>query len=198
MKNIGKIRSLTVLIIVAVFAACLGVYYFISNETSRYTDKTLSARKVIRAAEAARAQSKDIQALYDKSVEARKGITNFFIPSDSAVTALQTIESVGSTSNAVVTISSPKEVLPDGKSGDPTGRISADVSVTGTWKDVIKAFQLFETLPYETTIDNVSFTSSNISKSDSEMMKRWQVSFKISIMTLDKNMFKNASTTKSK
>lgn len=155
-------------------SACLYAYLYF--ETGSLTDRAVSDRTLLKNSEAARLQSKDIVALADQTARDRARLPGLFIPAENGVEAIKAIESVGTVSGASVDISSINAADP-GDSG--MGTISAAVSIGGSWKQVTEALALFETLPYDRTINQLSLRSTGGGKDS-----RWQADFTLSVTTL--------------
>ncbi len=194
MKYTKTQRTAIVIATAILFMAVLAGYYYLNSGRVGLVDKTISLRNLAKSAESTRAQGKEILAIYENTKEARSGLTNFFIPSDSAVTIIQAIETVGTHSGANVSISSIKSHPPE-KKDMKIGKIVVSVVVNGSWKEVMKAFQLFETLPYNIRIEKVNMSSSGITGENNEVIKKWQMGFDLSVLTISESI-SNATTTK--
>jgi Tfp pilus assembly protein PilO len=179
-------RTLVVIITAILFMVSVGIYYYLYTGREALIEKTQSSRRLAKSAESTRSQGKEIMSVYENTKEMRSGLSSFFVPTDNAVTIIQSIEAVGTHSGATVSLSSIKSTPPTKNGEIKTGKITVAVSVTGSWSDVMKALQLFETLPFHIVIEKINLNSAGTSGIGNEIVKRWQLGFDLSVLTMDK------------
>ena len=177
MKHSGLRKGILALTIAGLLLAS-GIYAYMYTQSYALADAVVSDRALLKNSETSRLQGKDIVTLADATSAERAKLPAFFIPAESGVEAIKAIESVGEVSGASVDISSINAADPDESSH--MGRISAAVSIAGTWRQVTEAIALFETLPYDRTINQLSLRS--VGGKDS----RWQADFTLAVATLSR------------
>lgn len=175
MKHPG-LKSGIMLLTFAGLLLAAGIYTYLYTQTYSLADATVSDRALLKSSETARLQGKDVVALADQTAADRAALPALFVPAENGVEAIKAIESVGNVSGASVDISSINAADPDSSTG--IGRISAAVSIGGTWSQVVQAIRLFETLPYDRTMNQLSLRS--LGGKDS----RWQADFTLTVATL--------------
>lgn len=182
MKKTNHIRNTVCFMVIILLIASSGLYAFLYVSRGTLIDKALASRKIIKAAEASRQQSSEIMRLYADTSESRKGLTGFFVPAESGVAVIQALEVIGASSGADVTISAIRSAAPDPDSDTKTGNISASVTASGSWNDIMKAFELVETLPYKHNVSQANLTYGG--QANEKAIRRWQISFDITVTTI--------------
>ena len=180
MKHTG-FRNSMFLIALIILVASIGIYVYLYKATSDEVAKTLTSRNILRNTQSARLQGNQTLDLLSTTADKRMRSTTYFVPADNAVAVIQAIESIGKQSGATVTISSINATNPD----DTThvGRVSASVGINGTWKDVLEAIALFETLPYDRSMNQLNLHLAD-KTADSKDSSHWQADFNLSVATL--------------
>ena len=153
-----------------------GIYVYLYTQSYALAEAIVSDRGLLKNSETSRLQGKDVIALADQTSAERAKLPLMFVPAENGVEAIKAIESVGDISGASVSISSINAINPDESSH--VGKISAAVSIAGTWKQVTEAIALFETLPYDRTINQLSLRSLGGGKDS-----RWQSDFTLTVAT---------------
>ena len=189
MNHTQSIRNSVFFVAIIVLIAALGLYTYLYKSTWSQVENALSARRAVLAAEATRAQSKEIQSLYKETETQRAKIKKYFVPAANAVSFIKAVESVGTVSGSKVTISGIKSNPPANDSKDRIGSVKADVSVVGSWTEVMMALELFESLPYGSIISRVNLTSSGGAsgadrEKDVSSGRLWSLSFDIAVSTI--------------
>ena len=175
MKHTGFRYSifLVALIILAVSAAA---YAYLYTKTGALIDETLAGRSALKGIQAARLQGTEIIQLEQATADRREELKKFFVPAENAVAVIQAIESIGDLSGATVSISSINATPPTDAA--KVGHVSASVDISGTWKQVMQAITLFETLPYDRRMNALSLRSSGGADS------LWHANFSLSVGTI--------------
>lgn len=184
MKNQNHIRNVILSVSIIALILAIGSYIYMYRGTFNLVEKTTIARSVMGSSEVTRLQEKEILNLSRKTEESRKRMNDVFVPSQNAVNFIKAIESIGDNSGATVVISSIKSSAPDTTVGSvKIGKVTANVNVTGSWTNVMRSLELFESLPYISEISRISLTSAGgVSTKDVE--QKWQLAFDISVSSI--------------
>jgi hypothetical protein len=174
MKHTG-FRYSMFLIALLILAVAVGMYAYLYTHTGAMVNKTLSDRAVLKTAQDTRLQGTEVLQLHATTADERAQIRTLFVPAEDAVAVIKAIETVGEQSGAEVTISSINATPP----GDTKiGKVSASVSIDGTWKQVMQAIALFETLPYNRRMNSLTMRSVDGKSS------HWRASFNLVVGTI--------------
>jgi len=184
MKKSSQLHILMLVTAVIALLASMGLYGYLYSQTRVLTEREVTARGVIEAEVASQTEGKDLLVLYDTTREARALLSGLFVPADNAVAFIQSIESISSQSGAAVSIlsivnNSTATALPG-----TIGTITARLSVTGTWTNVMRTLMLFETLPYRSAINHITLNTSTLKGAAAGAALQWQLSFDIAASTL--------------
>lgn len=184
MKHSSSLRNTILMISIAALLVAAGGYAYLYHESSYFVSKVLNARKIISASELVRLQGKDIVRIYEETASERPKLAETFVNSENAVPFIKAIESVGVSSGATVAITTIRSTQPDPEAKDKTtvGYISVSVGVNGTWKEVMRALELFETLPYRTEITRMGLEVSLMQKGKT-VERAWRLSLDIRAAT---------------
>ncbi len=183
MKHPQKLRNTALLFAAASLFVMVGLYAYMYRASESFIDSAINARKIANANQAARAQGKEIIRLHESTAAKRDRLARLFVPAENAVAVIQAIESIGNSSGAAVSISSIKS----SQSADPKdriGQVTASVVISGSWKNVMRALELFETLQYQKSIKNVSVNYTGQKKEEKDATRQWQANFDISVATV--------------
>lgn len=175
MKKSTNMRNTMLIFSVLAFAVSLSLYWYFRNATSEIMAETLAARKMVLDNQISKIQGKELVRISEESRAKRERLNALFVPAENAVSVIQDIEAIGDSSGAAVSISSIKAA----------GQVTAAVSITGLWPDVMQAIELFETLPHQKTIRNLSLNFLEAA-GPKDSFSRWQASFDISVATIPK------------
>lgn len=146
-----------------VTAGSVLLYGYMYTAVNKSFVRAALARSVLDSQKQDRAQAQNTLALYQGTSAARARLDSLFIPDSQAVSFIESLESLGQSSGAAVELSA---VSADDASSLKPGsfaKISARVSVTGSWPAVMRALMLSEILPYQASVDGVSLDSSETS-----------------------------------
>jgi hypothetical protein len=184
MKHPPRIHAALFFMPIAVFFMSAGLYGYLYAETRALADQTMRSRAAVDAEEANLVQTKDLFELYQRTASSRTRLAEFFVPAKKAVTFIKTVESIGSSTGAAVSIASiaadPLETAAPGT----IGKIVAHVEAGGSWTDVMRTLAMFEVLPYESSVDRISLSTSVIPGERASAARRWQMSFDVSAFML--------------
>ena len=184
MKKQLSVQNTVLIFSVLALAVAAGLYVYMYESTNELVARTLDARRTLALNETARAQGKEMIKLFDSTKEKRGRLSSYFVPSENAVAAIQAIESIGDASGASVELSSIKANPPADAKGR-IGQVTALVMIKGQWKNVMEALELFEALPYQKNIRNVSLNGFEAGEAGKRSY-RYESSFDISIATVQK------------
>ena len=169
-------RNSMFLVALIVLGASVAIYAYLYTPTGALVSSALAERGKLQDSEQLHIQGLQIVALEASTSASRAEIRSYFVPADNAVAVIQSIESIGKSSGAVVSISSINSSDPD--SSTHIGHVAADVSISGSWTSVTRAFALFEALPYDRTMNGLTLHA------EGDKDGTWQASFRISVATL--------------
>lgn len=186
MKSTSRIRIILYIFSIAILLALVGAYAYIYRETNDHVNRAIAAKGDLSSEERSQADRKDLIGISDATAAARAKLSEYFISADSAVDFIQEVESIGPASGTKIVISSIVADAADKANPGKIGRVAARVAVTGSWSAVMKALELFETLPYLSTVNQVSLSTSVITGEKVSSARVWQLSLEVSASTLNK------------
>lgn len=186
MKNYSKkARNMLLFISIGAFLASIGLYVYMYHKTALLGDKVLAVRETIATEEKGQSASKNLLALSDSTAEARGKLPSFFVPADDAVAFIQAIESVGNVTGAPISISSITSDNTERSTPGTVGKISAQVSTTGSWQAVMRSLELVESLPYKSDINHVTMSIVDIvDDKGTGSRSAWVLTFDVTALTL--------------
>lgn len=174
MKHTG-FRYSMFLVALLILAVAIGLYAYLYLQTSAMVDTVLDNRSVLKTAQDTRLQGAEILQLQTATADRRAQLRTLLVPAEDAVAVIKAIEAVGEQSGAAVTISSINATPPN---DTKIGKVSASVSIEGTWRQVLQAVALFETLPYSRRMNALTMRSVN------DKDTRWRASFSLVVGTI--------------
>ncbi len=184
MKNI-KLYIGLLLISAGALVVAICAYAYMYNDTISHTEHAIAARSAVSDEVRREQQSKDILTLASSTAASREAVKHFFVPTDDAVTFIQAVESIGSASGASLSIQSIAAV-PSGPTKPGTiGTITAHITMSGSWTTIMKALELFENLPYRSSIDRLSLSTSVAPDRAGQAVHSWSAGFDITAPTLN-------------
>ena len=164
------------LVALILLSVAVGLYVYLYMQTGTIVEKTLSDRSALRTAQATRVQGSEVVQLQQNTVDSRSKLRTFFVPSEDTVAFIKAVESVQGESGADVSLSALSAVAPT--ETNKIGRVSATVSVEGSWSQVMKALSLFESMPYDRKMNSLSMRSSGSKEA------QWHASFSLVVGTI--------------
>ena len=184
MKNPLKQHALTLLVSIALVLVSACLYLYLYEETQALVGRAIDARSVVLSDLKNRAQGKDLLSVYQTTAASRASLPGLFVPADNAVVFIQTVESMGQSSGAAVTISSIASSPSAGKAPGAIGTVTAHISASGSWESVMRTLSLFEAFPYRSAINHVTLSASTLSTDKAAKGRAWMMSFDIAASTL--------------
>lgn len=134
--------------IVVVFATYGYMHHRINVSLSRAIE---GKRTAVEKSLSAQMQG-NVAALYVESAADRVKLREFFVPEDSTIAFIESVEKLGSSSGSDVQLSGIEAIA----SGDSaSGRLRVRVEARGSWASVLKTVMLAESLPYGVSISDV-------------------------------------------
>ena len=172
----------------AVFVAAIYgyLYYGILASSSRAD----IARGVIQSEQSDQDKAQEILSLYQSTMVARSRIGGFFVHSDNVVPFIVSLETVGRDSGSHVVVSNIATVDSGSTDIGSVGSVKAHIEADGSWGSVIRSLIMFETLPYNTKVDNLHLDGPAPSKSTAQPIAKnaqktgWVMSLDITASTI--------------
>jgi hypothetical protein len=119
--------------------------------------------------------------LFDHSKPNRDFLESLFVPKKDIVSFIESIESVGDSTGAVVEITSIGEVNDELEPDSVVGILKAHVQAKGTWSQVSKVLVMLETMQKSVTLDKLRLDKVADTQKDSG---QWNISVDIIVNTL--------------
>jgi len=129
------------------------------------------ARDIVAMEKANKGREQGVQALHQRTIEARDSISQFFIPANRVVEFIEAIEALGPQTRSIVTLSSIDDIPPGQIDGSVYGLARAHVEARGSWSSVMRALSLAENFPYaisvkDTRVDSIGSGGESSWKAD--------------------------------
>jgi hypothetical protein len=177
----GHTALLIFAISVTLFVSALyGYIYFLVHTTA---DRAVLARDIVRAEALTKDQEQKLAVAYDATVADRARLGSFFIPYDSIVLFIESIESLGTQAGSTVTLTTITSDPLDGAPAGTLGNIHAQVDAHGSWESVMRTLQLAELMPYNSVLRDVRLDSSSVTVGK-EVKRVWHLSFVMDVSTI--------------
>lgn len=186
MKSSSNIKNTVLGFAIVAMIGSLLLYRYFGSATDDLIRRTVRARNYVATTQAARLQGKETMKLFEATSERRDRLPDYLIPSESAVDAIRAIESIGETSGAAVEISS---IRSSPATAEKLGQVMASVAVKGSWKSVMEAVELFETIQYQKSLNNLRLTlvDRGSEKDREKAASRWEADFDLVFPTIIKS-----------
>jgi len=156
---------------ITIVVVCV-VYFIIYKQTIVQANHYVSANTELVNEDSIKQKETDLRSVYDDTKEQRDSLISFLISEDKAVTFIEMVEKVGSDSGTKLELGSIANV---------EDILKANVTVAGSWTNVMTALQLLENLPVSSVIYNVNLNSSSeLEKST----KIWTMTLNIEALTI--------------
>jgi Tfp pilus assembly protein PilO len=179
-------RPLTVLIIVNIFLAVVSVYVFL---VIRSNGRAVSSLKNSIQLELDReAKLKTMKEAVDATKDDRAKIDSFFIKKIDLISFIESVESLGKTTGAAVTIKAVNSSADPDNQAAIYENLTMNVSVDGSWNQLYRFTALIESMPAAFSLGGVHFAR-NKDLADSGKIKSanaapWSGSFEIKAKAL--------------
>ncbi len=164
-----------VLIIFAIasIAVVSMAYFLIRNQTIVQAIHYVNATKELANEDIIKQKEQELQKIHDDTEEQRSGLSSRLIKEDKAVTFIEMIEKVGTDSNTKLELGSI--------SSSDAGLLKANITVVGTWSNVMTALALLENLPVSSIVSNVDLSAGSQAGKE---VRTWNLNLSIEVLTL--------------
>lgn len=140
-------------------------YFFIYQKAISQADQYVQVNKEIENEDTKKHNDQDLIKIYNSTKDSREKILTYLVKEDKVVNFIETLEKVGTDSNTKLELSSIN---------NDSGIIKVNVSVKGSWSNVMTSLVLVENLPLSLYIKDVKLNS----VSDLEKKGRsWELTF---------------------
>ncbi len=163
-----------ILIISAILCilASSGAYYFVYKQAIGQADKYVKVNKELENEDSKKQTEQDLVKTYESTKVSRAQLLSFFVKEDKVVSFIEMVEKVGDQSKTKLELSSIN---------NDNGIIKTNISVKGSWNNVITALMIIENLPLSLNIKNVRLsTSSGLDKKSSG----WELQLSIEALSI--------------
>lgn len=126
-------------------------------------------------------QAEKLVSFLNRTEASRNSLNNFIVPDANVVQVIEEIEKIGGRTKTEITISSL--TAEDSTTLPPRAinKIKARVDIKGEWSNAAAALVLLESLPYKSSISNISLRKEN----GGDVKKpRWSFSLQIEILKI--------------
>jgi hypothetical protein len=180
MKKIYK-HTTFLIFAISVTIFVIMIYAYMHYKISILVDGITAKREALLTAEYNENHEKEVLDIYKSTIAKWSRLPDYFVPSNRVVGFIEAIEAIGSKNGGTVSISSIDADNLEATTTGKLGKIRAHVGVGGSWPAVMGALKLAEVLPYQVSIDNVSFAVSTINSDEKikEVKHGWKLSFDI-------------------
>jgi|GEM_PF-2445860 hypothetical protein len=178
-----KLRSqhylLLTLSVLAIFAASSAYAFMYIDTVKEAQDESIVKAEAAAAAEQS-LQAKNMETTYDNTVADRELLPSFLISANDAVPFIDAVEAIGPATDAKISISS----LSSGTGGNSSVPVvTADISVVGSWGNVMRAIQMVENMPYAISVGSINLDVLSGGNSSAKSASRWTAVIDISVLS---------------
>ena len=156
------------------------VYGYMRHRIYVSLDKVIENKHLVADRDLSVQKQENVSSLYSASASDRLKMRELFIPEDSTISFIESIEAIGLSSGSDIELSGIEaDAAPEGSS---VGRIRVHVEAQGSWSAIMKTIMLAEGLPYGVSLGNV-----HLSAPEDVSVKGksgWKASFIIEALTL--------------
>ncbi|MBP6858510.1 MAG: hypothetical protein KBC33_01610 [Candidatus Pacebacteria bacterium] len=152
-----------------------GVYGYMRHRITASLERVIQGRHLVAEHTISEQKQDALAELYSASTEDRHAAKKLFVPEDSTIAFIESIESIGPSSGSTVELSAIEADAPGESSG--VGRIRVHVEAVGSWSTVMRAVMLAENLSYGVSVSNLRIDASGGSSAKDRL--GWKASFVI-------------------
>ncbi|MDR3557995.1 MAG: hypothetical protein P4L61_00535 [Candidatus Pacebacteria bacterium] len=153
-------------------------YAFMYKDTIRKAQEESMVQQEALAASKQTTESKDRQTTFETSAASRALLPSFLVSTEDAVPFIDSVEAVGPATGSVVSISS----LSSGTdSGTSYQAVTATVSASGKWTNVMRAVEMIENMPYAISVKTLNLDASSAATQKSAT--NWTATIAISVLS---------------
>lgn len=164
---ISRSKIILIIIIICNITAAFG-YYFLFQHIIGQTLKASSLTSTIDLGQQKNSRLSSLRTVVKDTENNRKRLQSFLLPSESEVSFIEQIESIGQNNSLTVKTNSVSTVA--GRV-DKTKTLHLQVTTTGGWTNTLSFLNQIESLPYNIHVENFSFAK----------QKTWTATFDISV-----------------
>jgi len=163
--------------------AC-GAYTFMYRDTVTKAQEEALVKSEVLAASEQVTEAKNMEIMYQSTTDDRGLLPSFFVSSDDAVPFIDAVEAIGPATGSTLSLSSLSDSADGGSSHSI---VTAAITVSGTWPNVMRAIGMVENLPYAISIKDLYMSESQGSPakpgSTIKPAPRWTASLDISVLS---------------
>ena len=148
-----KTTQFLILIIIANVFAAAG-YYFLLNQINKDNVNAVLLMDKIRLGQERNSRFGDLQATVNNTEAERQQMLSLLLPSGSAVSFVEQIETIATSSNLVEKTNSLSET--PSQTGGLSKLLDIQLTTSGSWSNTIFFLNQIENLPYDISIKNLS------------------------------------------
>lgn len=161
---------LILLAIICIFATSYA-YYFIYKQTLKLAYDYVRDNGELNSEDDKKQKDQELLKMYESTKESRAKVSTFLVHEDKIVSFIETVESVGDSSNTKTELTTIV---------NEPGVIKAKVISTGTWSGVMTSLNMLENLPFGAVIKNVRI---GVSGGADKKGNSWELSLDIEAMS---------------
>ena len=148
-------------------------YFLIRNQTIVQAIHYVNANKEIANEDIVKQKEQELQKIHRDTDDERASLLGRLIKEDKAVYFIEMVEKVGVESSTKLELGSITT--------SDTGTLKANVTVSGSWQNVMTALVLLENLPISSKISNIDLSASGGSGKE---VKSWILNLTIEALTI--------------
>lgn len=126
-------------------------------------------------------QAEKLISFINKTEDSRNSLTNFIVQDANVVQVIEEIEKIGTRTKTEIIISSLTAEDSTNLAPRSINKIKARVDIKGEWSNAVAALTLLESLPYKSSISNISLRTD---KDSDAGKKQWSFSLQIEILKI--------------
>ena len=153
MKKLKSQHYLLLILSILAVLVAVAAYIFMYKDAIKKAEAESILESDVSAASKQTVDNKNMSATYESTAASRALLPEFLVSSDDAVPFIDAVEDVGQTTGAKVSIST---LSSSATSGSSNQTITATISVTGTWANVMRAVEMIENMPYAVSVKSIS------------------------------------------
>ncbi|MEK7641956.1 MAG: hypothetical protein AAB365_03115 [Patescibacteria group bacterium] len=179
-------HSHTALFIVAasVTLFVFALYAYMHYGISASIERVIAGRSKLAEHDLSLSRENNLSSVHEATAGDRVKAASFFVPDDSTVSFIETVEALGTSAGSSISLSSIEADNIEAAEPGTISRIRAHVDVRGSWSAVMKTLKLAETLPYAVTVSRVRLDTSGALDPKAGRSREWRASFVIEGLSL--------------
>lgn len=174
--------KILITLISAIFLSSVVVSVFIYIQTSKNITETSQNIKEIKEQESRDSQAKSLESLVERTEDTVDTLKKYLLPDSDIVHLVEVLESLGRETKTSVNITALEAEDSSSLDYGAINKVKAHIEVSGSWDGVLAFMTFVESLPYKSTISNVTLRKSEIS--EKQKNSNWGLSFNIDILKI--------------